>query len=227
MFQSDEYSSSLPNRRMNSPRETATSVHHLPVSSVKSIDPPWTGVHPDDEREASPGTAQRNLKAVVDEGGKYGYIPAYVAADSALSLAEDYVGCVAGHLRAAARVITREYDAALRPHGLRITQVAILARLADLQPVTLTAFADALAGDRSAVARDIAILERAGFVASAPNTEDKRARDLSLTRAGLTKLSECAPAWHATQAMMRERLGDADAAALVALSDRVVSALTR
>jgi DNA-binding MarR family transcriptional regulator len=150
-----------------------------------------------------------------------------MAADSDPGRTEDYVGCVAGHLRAAARVITREYDGALRPHGLRITQVAILARLADLQPVTLTAFADALASDRSAVARDIAILERAGLVASAANTQDKRARDLSLTRAGRMKLAECAPAWRAAQARMRERLGDADAAALVALSDRVVSALTR
>jgi DNA-binding MarR family transcriptional regulator len=150
-----------------------------------------------------------------------------MAADSDPGRTEDYVGCVAGHLRAAARVITREYDGALRPHGLRITQVAILARLADLQPITLTAFADTLASDRSAVARDIAILERAGLVASAANTQDKRARDLSLTRAGRTKLAECAPAWRAAQARVRERLGDADAAALVALSDRVVSALTQ
>jgi DNA-binding MarR family transcriptional regulator len=147
--------------------------------------------------------------------------------DPELSRAEDYVGCVAGHLRAAARVITREYDAALRPHGLRITQVAILAQLADLQPVTLTAFADALAGDRSAVARDTAVLERAGLVASAAHPDDGRARVLSLTPAGRTKLAECAPAWRATQARMRERLGDADVAALVTLSDRVVSALTR
>jgi DNA-binding MarR family transcriptional regulator len=150
-----------------------------------------------------------------------------VSADSDPGGAEDYVGCVAGHLRAAARVITREYDAALRPHGLRITQVAILARLADLQPVTVTAFAEALAGDRSAVARDVAVLERAGLVASAPNREDRRARDLSLTAAGRKKLSECAPTWRATQDRIRRRLGDADVAALLSLSDRVVGALTR
>ena len=152
-----------------------------------------------------------------------------MAADSDpdLSQAEDYVGCLAGHLRAAVRVITREYDAALRPHGLRITQVAILAQLADQQPVTLSAFANSLGSDRSAVARDVAILERAGLVASAANSGDKRARDLSLTPAGRKKLTECAPAWRATQARMRERLGDADVAALVSLSDRVVSGLTR
>ena len=150
-----------------------------------------------------------------------------MSADSDPGGAEDYAGCVAGHLRAAARVITREYDAALRPHGLRITQVAILARLADLQPVTVTAFAEALASDRSAVARDVAVLERAGLVASAPNREDRRARDLSLTAAGRRKLSECAPTWRATQDRIRGRLGHADVAALLSLSDRVVGALTR
>jgi DNA-binding MarR family transcriptional regulator len=145
--------------------------------------------------------------------------------DGEQSRADDYVGCVAGHLRAAARVITREYDAALRPHGLRITQVAILAQLADLQPVTVTSFAEALAGDRSAVARDVAILQRAGLVASVAKADDLRARQLSLTPAGRKKLTECAPAWRAAQDSMRERLGDADMAALLALSDRVVSSL--
>jgi DNA-binding MarR family transcriptional regulator len=139
--------------------------------------------------------------------------------------ADDYVGCVAGHLRAAARVITREYDAALRPHGLRITQVAILAQLADLQPVTVTAFAEALASDRSAVARDVAVLQRAGLVVNVAKADDLRARQLSLTPAGRKKLTECAPAWRAVQDSMRERLGDADVAALLALSDRVVSSL--
>jgi DNA-binding MarR family transcriptional regulator len=139
----------------------------------------------------------------------------------------DYVGCLAGHLRAASRVITREYDVALRPHGVRITQVAILARLADVEPVTVSAFAKALASDRSAVARDVAILERSGLVASAVKTDDLRARELSLTDAGRTKLTECAPAWRAAQTGMLEQLGDVDVAALVALSGRVVTALSR
>jgi DNA-binding MarR family transcriptional regulator len=139
---------------------------------------------------------------------------------------DDYVGCLAGHLRAASRVLTREYDAALRSHGMRITQVAILARLADVEPVSVTAFAGAVGSDRSAVARDVAILERAGLVASAAKAGDKRTRELSLTRAGRRKLKECAPAWRAAQTGMRERLGVGDAAALIALSDRVVTALS-
>ena len=53
----------------------------------------------------------------------------------------DFAGCLAGNLRAAARVVTRAYDAALRPHGVRITQVAILTTVRRLQPVTTTRLA--------------------------------------------------------------------------------------
>lgn len=137
----------------------------------------------------------------------------------------DYVGCLAGHLRAAVRAITREYDSALRPYGLRITQVAILAQLGRLQPQTVTAFAHAHGSDRSAVGRELAVLEREGLIANTPNADDGRARHLSLTPDGERKLTECAPAWRAAQARMRERLGEADAAALLTLADRLVSAL--
>ena len=138
---------------------------------------------------------------------------------------DDYVRCLAGNLRAASRMITREYDTALRPHGLRITQVAILVQLAQLQPVTVTEFAHAISGERSAVARDLAILERDGLVASAAKAGDQRSRHLSLTPAGKRRLAACAPAWRAVQDRISELLGARDAAALVALSGRVVSAL--
>jgi DNA-binding MarR family transcriptional regulator len=136
-----------------------------------------------------------------------------------------YVGCLAGHLRAATRAITREYDAALRPHGLRITQIAILVLLRDLQPLTLTALAQAHGRDRSGLARDLTILERAELIASSPKEDDRRARHFSVTALGERKLSECAPAWRAAQARVREHIGDADAAVLLALADRIVAAL--
>lgn len=138
---------------------------------------------------------------------------------------DDYVGCLAGHLRAATRAITREYDSALRPHGVRITQIAILAQLRRQQPQTLTAFAQAHGGERSAVARDLAVLARAGLVASTRSASDKRAKEFVLTTDGQRKLVESAPAWRAAQARLRERLGDADAANLIALTDRLVGVL--
>jgi DNA-binding MarR family transcriptional regulator len=110
---------------------------------------------------------------------------------------------------------------------LRITQVAVLAQLARLQPVTVSDLAVALSGERSAVSRDLALLSRAGLVRSAVSADDQRARQLSLTQAGQLKLEECAAAWRAAQASMRDRLGEADVAELVALSGRVVDALAQ
>jgi DNA-binding MarR family transcriptional regulator len=138
---------------------------------------------------------------------------------------EEYLGCVAGHLRAATRAITRRYDSALRPHGVRITQIAILVELRRRQPQTLSAFARALGSDRSGVARDLAILEGAGLVASSRAPDDRRARLLSLTEAGEQKLAECGSAWRAAQARVREGLGDADVTALVELADRLAGAI--
>jgi len=90
----------------------------------------------------------------------------------------------------------------------------------------VTELALALSGERSAVARDVAILERDGLVLSVAKPGDQRAWHVSLTPAGEQRLSECLPAWRGVQTRMREHLGEKNAAALVALSDRVVSALT-
>jgi DNA-binding MarR family transcriptional regulator len=129
---------------------------------------------------------------------------------------DDFVGCLAGNLRAATRAVTRFYDDALRPLGLRITQVSTLAQLRRLEPVSVTELANALGSERSGVARDVAVLERAGFVTSRSWEEDFRVRHLSLTEAGRTKLEECAPVWRATQQQMRELLGADEVDSLVA-----------
>ena len=137
----------------------------------------------------------------------------------------DFVGCVAGNLRAAARVATRLYDAALRESGVRITQVAILAQVRTLQPVTVSALAAELSSERSAVARDVAILETAGLVVTEVKAADHRAREVRLTSAGEHKLGECAPAWHAAQAAMNEAFGDTRVRQLVELANQLVTTL--
>jgi DNA-binding MarR family transcriptional regulator len=137
----------------------------------------------------------------------------------------DFVGCLAGNLRAAARAVTRLYDVALRESGVRITQVAILSQVRKLQPVTVTTLASELSSERSAVARDIAILERAGLVVSDVKAQDRRAREVRLTPAGEQKLRECAPAWHAAQAAMIDAFGDSRVRQLVKLSNQLVTTL--
>lgn len=138
---------------------------------------------------------------------------------------DDFTGCLAGTLRAATRATTRRYDAALRPSGLRITQVAVLAQVRRLQPVSMSRIAAEIGAERSAVVRDLAVLERDGLVDVAGDEADRRRRLVSLTAAGTERLAAAAPAWRLAQAQMRDVLGDELAAALLDVARRVSAAL--
>ena len=137
----------------------------------------------------------------------------------------DFVGCLVGNLRAAARVATRVYDSALRDTGVRITQVAILAQVRKSQPVTVSVLAAELASERSAVARDLAILERSGLVSTSVKADDRRARQIRLTSEGEQRLLECAPAWRSAQQAMGDALGQDRVRDLVELANELVAAV--
>jgi DNA-binding MarR family transcriptional regulator len=137
----------------------------------------------------------------------------------------DFVGCLAGNLRAASRVVTRAYDAALRGTGLRITQVAVLAQVRKLQPLTVTELAVELSSERSSVARDVDILEHSGLVTTTVKSVDRRAREVRLTDFGEQTLRACAPAWHDAQEATRMAFGEDRVRQLVSLANELVNAL--
>ncbi|MGG5258507.1 MarR family winged helix-turn-helix transcriptional regulator [Phycicoccus avicenniae] len=139
----------------------------------------------------------------------------------------DYVGCLAGNLRAATRAVTRVYDDALRPHGLRLTQVAVLSTLRATGPVGVTELAAAVGTERSAVARELRPLAADGLVTVAADADDGRVRRVKLTPRGADRLDAAAPAWHRAQDSMRVLLGVAEVEALVRAASAVVDALSR
>jgi DNA-binding MarR family transcriptional regulator len=150
-----------------------------------------------------------------------GYILVSVGSD----VNEDFAGCLAGNLRAAARLATRRYDAELRKTGLRITQVAILAQVKRHVSLSLSELASELSSERSVVARDVAILERDGLLAVGIDPKDRRARSVSLTKAGHAKLRAAAPAWRKAQNNMRAALGQTLADDVLRVTRNVVSSL--
>jgi DNA-binding MarR family transcriptional regulator len=123
----------------------------------------------------------------------------------------------------ATRVLTRRYDEALRPHGLRTTQYSILARLADEGPMTVGRLAGRLATERTTLSRELGPLGRRGLVEVAAG-DDRRRRVVSLTTAGSEALAGARPAWTAVQAETRDALGDDTADRLLA-DLRAVTAL--
>ena len=136
----------------------------------------------------------------------------------------DFVGCLAGNLRAASRLATRRYDAELRETGLRITQVAILAQLRS-DTLSIGRLAAELSSERSVIARDVAVLERDGLLSVAVDPTDRRVRNVALTKVGRARLRSAGPAWRRAQQQMREALGQALADDMLGMSRAVVAAL--
>jgi DNA-binding MarR family transcriptional regulator len=104
--------------------------------------------------------------------------------------------------RRRARAVTRVFEEKLRPHGLRATQFSILAALALKGATRMSGLADLLGLERTTLTRSAAVLERNGWVASAP-TEDAREHPLRLTPLGRAKLERAFPAWQAAQEITR------------------------
>jgi len=115
--------------------------------------------------------------------------------------------CHCQALRQAARRVSALYDAALVPHGLRISQYAVLARLRADGPRGIQALADALAMDRTTLGRALRPLERDGLVRLARDPADARSRRLALTEEGRLRLAQARPAWAAAQARFEQGFG--------------------
>lgn len=128
---------------------------------------------------------------------------------------DDFVDCIAGNIRAASRLLTRIYDDELREAGLRITQVALLVQVRRAESAPVTYLAEQLGSDRSAVARDLKILERDGLVTVEPSHVDSRARAVRLTALGHKRLTEAGPGWRRAQARATNALGDVQLASLL------------
>jgi DNA-binding MarR family transcriptional regulator len=116
------------------------------------------------------------------------------------------VACVCATARMAARSLTRVYDRALEPAGIRTPQFSILARLLEEGPLPLTHLAGRLAMDRTTLARDLRPLERRGLV-SVSVGRDRRVRMAALTPAGRRLVDEVRPRWREVQREVRTQLG--------------------
>ena len=121
-------------------------------------------------------------------------------------------GCLCLAARRAARAITREFDQALRPHGLRATQFTLLTALHLAGPQTIGDLAELLSTERTTLTRNLAVAERHGWLAARASHDDARSRIASITPKGLRALTAALPAWRRTQQHLVERIG-ADAAA--------------
>jgi len=114
--------------------------------------------------------------------------------------------CACHRIRMAARAVTRAYDDALRPAGLRATQVSLLAAVAADGAMSIAALARAVGMDRSTLTRNLAPLEKEGLLTVGAEGW-RRSRTLDLTAKGQARLEEALPLWEKAQRRLRQELG--------------------
>ncbi len=117
--------------------------------------------------------------------------------------------CVMFNLRRAARMVSRRYEEALRPVGLRAGQFSILIALSQQPQVPLGALADGLGMERTTLTRNLRPMIRRGLLADSPDRNDARVRLLSLTDEGRALLKRASPLWQKAQEETFDRLPEA------------------
>jgi DNA-binding MarR family transcriptional regulator len=113
--------------------------------------------------------------------------------------------CACLKVRTAARALTRFYDDAFRPIGLRATQLSVLVAVAFGEAVSIASLSRLLGMDRSTLTRNLRPLEAKGLVALGPEGHH-RSRTLSITSKGDQLVREALPIWEKTQQTLREEL---------------------
>jgi DNA-binding MarR family transcriptional regulator len=121
--------------------------------------------------------------------------------------------CIATRLRMANRVITKVYDDALRPFGLRVTQMSMLVVAADRGLIRQTEIGSELQLDDSTLSRNLERMRANGWLEEVSG-EDARVHSYRLTVAGRTLLVRALPAWKGAQKEANRLLGDAGVQAL-------------
>ncbi|WP_108812108.1 MarR family transcriptional regulator [Sphingorhabdus sp. Alg231-15] len=112
-------------------------------------------------------------------------------------------GCICQRTRKAARLVTKTYDDALRPFGLRGTQFTLLAAAAQADGgVSISELAEHLGMDRTTLSRNLKPLERDGMIDILDEENVGRTKTVRLTESGFAKFAEAAPSWRQTQKQM-------------------------
>jgi len=130
--------------------------------------------------------------------------------------------CLCGTLRKATRAVTRLYDEALRPAGLRITQFALLRHLVRRGQVRMRDLSALLVVEETALNRSARALADRGWIAIETGA-DRRERMLSITAAGRAILAEAEPLWSGVQRQMSDELGGRWDVVMRALADVTAS----
>jgi DNA-binding MarR family transcriptional regulator len=116
------------------------------------------------------------------------------------------------------RAISGVYDEALRPLGLRVSQMNIMAAVSRMGGANPGEISRTLLLEKSTLSRDVERLIERRWLEALPG-RDARSHRLRLTRKGDKLLADATPAWRRAQRRARAMLGDDGVAAITRIAD--------
>src|SRR5262249_40682411 len=128
--------------------------------------------------------------------------------------------CIAVRLRLLNRVVTNFYDDALRPLGLKVSQLNLLIVAARLGLARPAQVCEILQLDPSTLSRNVERMRARRWLEVVPE-EDARTQPFRLTAQGRRLIEKAVPAWEEAQRQAADLLGDEG----IALLDRAARKL--
>ncbi len=129
--------------------------------------------------------------------------------------------CLSVRLRLLNRAITKLYDDALRPMGIKSSQLNILVAAALRELSTPAAICKRLKLDISTLSRNVDRMAARGWIELVPDRDDGRAHMLCVTAKGRKLIERAEPAWRTAQERTVEMIGATNAKALARAADAV------
>jgi DNA-binding MarR family transcriptional regulator len=115
-------------------------------------------------------------------------------------------GCLGVRISRLHRLVARRFDQALRPLGLTLPQLEILAVLTMRGSLKPTGVADALAVERSTISRNLSVMKQKGWLAL-ESSATGRTVSVALTDEGMAALASATAAWTEAQAYVVDHVG--------------------
>jgi DNA-binding MarR family transcriptional regulator len=110
-----------------------------------------------------------------------------------------FTDCYCTQFRRTSGALTRIYDEALKPAGLRITQFSLLRGLGRLGPATVTQLAEESALDLTTISRNVKLLVDIGWIETSAGDKDKREKILRLSESGQKIIKRALPYFNKAQ----------------------------
>lgn len=129
--------------------------------------------------------------------------------------------CIAVRVRLLNRVVSKVYDDALRPLGIKTSQLNILVATAQLGLARPAEIGLSLKMDISTVSRNVDRMRTKGWIEVVDDEFDGRAHQFLLSEAGRQLLEKALPAWEKAQERAGKLLGPPALAGLVEAAERI------